>query len=158
MPCDPDRNVTCDNGGECDDEEVAQFCDCKKGTSGDFCGTVDDCVKKRTDCGEDGLSGGTCYYNVDKLSADCKCENESLGFDKQVKMCRCKRAKNFINNNCQIFTSVKIVHGAVSKVAKSSVCRCIFSKMAGTKFFFPGSDFVDALCIHRVIQFLSHRD
>ncbi|XP_035218224.1 tenascin-like [Stegodyphus dumicola] len=72
---------TCQNGGKCEE----QVCNCKDGTSGSFCETLDEC-KSYGDCGDH--ESVICIYDQNTTKTTCACKNKALAFDNKQKICR----------------------------------------------------------------------
>ncbi|GFY55061.1 uncharacterized protein TNIN_481091 [Trichonephila inaurata madagascariensis] len=88
VPCELYSSV-CGDYGTCRRDYASNytfaFCSCRKGVRGDRCETIDKCVNKEVDCGEDPTV--ICALNVyDKVY--CKCKQSKQAFDDTEKVCK----------------------------------------------------------------------
>ncbi|XP_054719348.1 stabilin-2-like [Uloborus diversus] len=77
----------CFNEGQCAadvENSENKFCRCEKGTSGDFCLGVDDCLDGSLHCGD--AENVTCIWDIKMKLAKCDCRNE-LFYEKETQTC-----------------------------------------------------------------------
>ncbi|GFW01895.1 uncharacterized protein TNCV_3028661 [Trichonephila clavipes] len=112
------NDVDCYHAGKCTElEDGLKVCECRNGTSGALCQTVDECVADPDKCGN-----GTdvkCVFDIIQEEAICKCDNASKQFDYYTETCMvpCKTFSNCTPNG-YCFKNEK------SKLSKYSFCRC----------------------------------
>ncbi|GFY44809.1 tenascin-X [Trichonephila inaurata madagascariensis] len=94
------ENKDCSNEAECKDN----LCQCKKGTSGDDCSTIDNC--KQLNC--EGINA-ECIYNKTIGNGTCKCNDGNF---------------LYVNNKCveKCKTKEDCTHGAA---CEAELCRCL---------------------------------
>lgn len=85
----------CRHGGDCESIGNYEFCNCKKGTSGDFCETVDDCEK--LSCKE-GIT--ECSYDEVLEAAFCKCKDSNTAYDHDTRECNSEYKKKLNSIIC----------------------------------------------------------
>ncbi|XP_054719321.1 neurogenic locus notch homolog protein 1-like [Uloborus diversus] len=128
VPC--ESNDDCFYSSECsekknwyDDTPVEpgdkKYCRCFKGTSGDRCQIVDDCVPEKKTCGDGDdvecvydtfrerayckcFDGEKAFHQIDKVCKDCNCGPyaKSCTFEEGIQICTCDRGYFQINNTC----------------------------------------------------------
>lgn len=79
----------CENEAKCTDraqnKKSSKFCSCKRGTYGDKCEKVHDCLDgKYKNCES---SGGTCKFGEDK-ELYCNCNDDAKKLDERLGYCR----------------------------------------------------------------------
>ncbi|GFR07206.1 uncharacterized protein TNCT_528201 [Trichonephila clavata] len=88
VPCEL-YSSDCGDYGTCRRDYVSKntfaFCSCRKGVRGDRCETIDKCVNKEVDCGEDPTV--ICALNYNDV-AYCKCNKSKQAFDDSEKVCK----------------------------------------------------------------------
>ncbi|CAL1291878.1 unnamed protein product [Larinioides sclopetarius] len=73
------ESKSCQNGGKC----VEGRCECKLGTSGAFCESLDGCPKT---CNQPLLV--ECFYDDENEEVSCRCKNRSLVYDIEKRICK----------------------------------------------------------------------
>ncbi|XP_042911352.1 delta-like protein C [Parasteatoda tepidariorum] len=124
----------CFNGADClnanheEDGKEPHYCECKFGTSGDYCERIEECIDNPNYCGDG--DGVICSYNKFLMRAYCQCKNRNQRFDWPQKRCvernKCRTSEDCLPfGQCQDKCITWEPCQDFSHIEKKRSCHCI---------------------------------